>query len=139
MRFFNCNKVTILLQVPYLFYGTVEENLTLFGTIDKEGLKTISVLSDDTFRKLLEENREISNESNEISNGEREKMALLRALLKHSRWLLLDEATEALDTKSKEKFEAYLLSRQDLTVIHISHTCKDEDLNRYDEILKIGE
>ena len=139
MRFFNCNKVTILSQVPYLFYGTVEENLTLFGTIDKEGLKTISVLSDDTFRKLLEENREISNESNEISNGEREKMALLRALLKHSRWLLLDEATAALDTKSKEKFEAYLLSRQDLTVIHISPTCKDEDLNRYDEILKIGE
>lgn len=133
------NEVTVLSQVPYLFYGTAEENLTLFGTLDMKGMETFSGLLNDTIRKLLGENRKISNESNEISNGEREKMALLRALLKHSKWLILDEATAALDTKSKEKFEAYLLSRQDLTVIHISHTCKDEDLNRYDEILKIGE
>ena len=132
-------EVTILSQVPYLFSGTAEENLTLFGTLDMKEMKTLSALSNDTLQKLFDEHREVSNESNEISNGEREKIALLRALMKHSKWLILDEATAALDKKSKRDFEEYLLSREDLTVIHISHTCGEEDMDRYDEILRIGD
>ena len=132
-------EVTILSQVPYLFSGTAEENLTLFGTLDMKEMKTLSALSNDTLQKLFDGRREISNESNEISNGEREKIALLRALMKHSKWLILDEATAALDKKSKKDFEEYLLGREDLTVIHISHTCGEEDMDRYDEVLRIGE
>ena len=59
--------------------------------------------------------------------------------MKHSKWLILDEATAALDKKSKKDFEEYLLGREDLTVIHISHTCGEEDMDRYDEVLRIGE
>ena len=131
--------LTIVSQVPYMFSGTVKDNITLFGKEDVKKLNNYSMLVDDSFWKLIYDDREISNESTHISNGEREKIALLRAFMRQSSWLILDEATAALDKKSKQIFEKYILDRDDMTVLHISHNFQEEDAKMYDEIIVIGE
>lgn len=131
--------LTIVSQVPYMFSGTVKDNITLFGKEDVKNLSNYSMLVDDSFWKLIDDDRDISNESTHISNGEREKIALLRALMRQNSWLILDEATAALDKKSKQIFEKYILGRDDMTVLHISHNFQEEDAKMYDEIIVIGE
>lgn len=131
--------LTIVSQVPYMFSGTVKDNITLFGKEDVKNLSNYSMLVDDSFWKLIDDDRDISNESTHISNGEREKIALLRALMRQNSWLILDEATAALDKKSKPIFEKYILDRDDMTVLHISHNFQEEDAKMYDEIIVIGE
>lgn len=122
-----------------MFSGTVKDNITLFGKEDVKNLNNYSMLVDDSFWKLIDDDRDISNESTHISNGEREKIALLRALMRQNSWLILDEATVALDKKSKQIFEKYILGRDDMTVLHISHNFQEEDAKMYDEIIVIGE
>ena len=58
--------------------------------------------------------------------------------MRQNSWLILDEAA-ALDKKSKQIFEKYILDRDDMTVLHISHNFQEEDAKMYDEIIVIGE
>ncbi|MBX9444195.1 ABC transporter ATP-binding protein [Dickeya chrysanthemi] len=62
----------------------------------------------------------------QLSGGERQLMALLRALLMRPRLLLLDEATAALDTVGQARI-LNLLNRlremESLTIIMVSHDC----------------
>ena len=57
-----------------------------------------------------------------LSAGEQQRLALARALLQRPSWLLLDDATSALDEKMEER--AYGLLREELpdtTTISIAH------------------
>lgn len=66
------------------------------------------------------ENREISAQQNELSGGEKQKLSIIRAILKNCPILLLDEADNHLDAQSKEWLSDFIC-RTDRTVIFISH------------------
>ena len=133
------DEVTVVSQVPYIFSGTVKDNLTLFQSIDMQKLEDLEELLDEHMLELIRDKRIVSNDNSHLSNGEREKIALLRALMKGVKWIILDEATAALDKESKERFENYLLKREDLTIIHISHNYGEHVKNKYDEIITISQ
>lgn len=56
-----------------------------------------------------------------LSGGEKQRVALIAALLLERPILLLDEASSALDPASKTVVAADIAAREDLTVLSISH------------------
>ncbi len=57
----------------------------------------------------------------ELSGGEKQRIALISAILLHRTVYLLDEMTSALDAESKEAVLDYWGQRTDLTVLMVSH------------------
>lgn len=130
--------LAVVEQEPYIFTGSVEENITLYGMMKVEKFpQLLTILCGDNLVTALKEKRGISNYDTKISGGEKQKIAIARALVKKSNWILLDEATSAMDPESRKIIEKLLLEQEDLTVISISHNYNDEVISKYDEIIRI--
>jgi ABC-type iron transport system FetAB ATPase subunit len=58
-----------------------------------------------------------------LSTGERQRLALARALARHPRVLLLDEPTGALDAESRDRAEALISEHcaRGLSVLWVTH------------------
>lgn len=69
-----------------------------------------------------------------ISGGEKQKIALLRILLKGPELLILDEALSMVDTESRNKILNYLLL-QNFTIIYITHNLEEVEL--YDKVIDL--
>lgn len=86
---------------------TILKNITLE---DKSNLceinNIIKQLNMDSFIRSLKEgvNTIIDERNFNISGGEKQKIAIIRALLKHPEVLFFDEPTSALDKASKKSF-----------------------------------
>jgi putative ABC transport system ATP-binding protein len=109
-----------------------QHSVMLPGTIE-ENLRTVSRLHDIPFdRKLAErligelglDGVDLRKQAAELSGGEKQRFALIRALLLRSKVLLLDEITASLDRGSKERVEKTLLkwnAQEGTTQIWITH------------------
>lgn len=64
-------------------------------------------------------------EMNSLSGGEKQRIALIAALLLQRPLLLLDEAASALDSDAKKHVREYLSSRKDLAILSVSHDVHD--------------
>jgi len=64
----------------------------------------------------------INENAANLSGGEKQKISLLRALLKNPDVLILDEPTSALDTNSRVALKAYLNEiKQNKIIIVVTH------------------
>lgn len=115
---------SVIMQNPYLFRGTVRDNLTLFGKneltqeiLDNKLLDFVEHLSDgyDT---------DIGSDASHISGGEKQKIALMRALASKSQILILDEPTAAYDKQSEQEFLEVLRGCDKKIIILITHEPK---------------
>lgn len=73
-------------------------------------------------------NTYINTDSNNLSGGEKQKIAIIRTLLKNPDLIILDEPTSALDKKSIENFKAlikYLKSNKIIIIITHDHELLD--------------
>ena len=118
-------------QEPYLFTGTVKENITLGQNFDKELYEQL--LDFCAVRELMDK-----EEVQSLSGGEKQKVALCRALLREPGLLLLDEAFSAMDSGSRSRFEDSLL-RQKMTMVNIQHSFRREAVMQYDAVIFMSE
>tara|TARA_B100000131_G_C18086149_1_gene600235 strand:- start:117 stop:1730 length:1614 start_codon:yes stop_codon:yes gene_type:complete len=109
---------------PLIFDSSLYENV-MYGNENKVDEKEIV-----KYLKLLETFKEEKNYSLEkiinnknLSSGQMQKIAFVRALIADTEILLLDEATANLDQKSKEII-FQLLSEKDITIINSTHDPK---------------
>ena len=129
----------IIFQDSYLVNDTIAANIGLGEkNINLEKVKDSLIKANafDFVKKLSKGiNENISDRGSRFSGGERQRLALARALYKNPKILIMDEATSALDKNSERIFIDTLKKlRGTVTIILISH--KDSILNSCDKVIK---
>jgi ATP-binding cassette subfamily B protein len=126
----------VVLQVVQLFRGTVRDNLTLGdGSVSREAVQLAAALAGaDAFIKALPQGYDtLLGSGLQLSAGQRQLLALTRALVWDPAVLLLDEATAAIDSASEAALRSALRAvvldcgRTVLTVAHRLATAQDAD------------
>lgn len=116
-----CCNVAMVYQDTYLFYATMEENIKMGRDISDDLYK--EVIGKLNLSYLLERYASQDIDANIIeclSGGEKQRIALARAMVGQPMVYLLDEVTSALDEENAENVERMLLEN-DATVIHVCH------------------
>jgi ATP-binding cassette subfamily B protein len=126
----------VVLQVVQLFRGTVVDNLTLGdGAVSRAAVQRAAALTGaDAFIQALPQGYDTPLGSGlQLSAGQRQLLALTRALVWDPAVLVLDEATAAIDSASEAAFRAALQAvvlgsgRTVLTVAHRLATAQEAD------------
>lgn len=116
--------ITYIGHNSYIFKGTVRENLLMANDVDDNKLwQTLEKVNLADF--LKSENgldTVIDEKACNISGGQRQRLALARALLHNSRIYIFDEATSNIDVESENDIMAQITEiAKSKTVILISH------------------
>ena len=125
----------IVLQDTFLFSGTVRENIR-YGRLDasdEEVVAAASLANADGFIRLLPGgyDSEVSEQGNNFSEGQRQLLAIARAVLADPRILILDEATSSVDTRTEVQLQQALLrlleGRTAFVIAHRLSTIRNAD------------
>ncbi|KAG0632926.1 P-loop containing nucleoside triphosphate hydrolase protein [Tuber brumale] len=124
------SKLAIIPQDPTLFRGTVQSNLDPFGKhTDEElwGLRQANLSQDIPADGAMASGRitldgAVEEEGMNSSSGERQLIALARALVQRSRVIVCDEATSSVDIETDMKIqEAITKAFKGWTLLWIAH------------------
>lgn len=128
------SNIRVVNQTIHLFNKSIRENV-LLGHFNNEEINNKEKLFD--FIEDLSQGWEtnIGVGGNKLSGGEKQKIALARALHKHAKILILDEATSAYDKQSKEMFNDMFLEKN-YGDISIFVTHDNTLLKNMDKIIK---
>lgn len=128
--------VAIVLQDTYLFTKSVKENLRYanLAATDEEIIKAAKLSNAHHFIMQLEDGYETILEDNgsNLSQGQRQLLAITRAILSNSSILILDEATSSIDTRTEAAIQdAMIKLKENKTTFIIAHrlsTIKNADV-----------
>ncbi len=101
--------LAMVLQDTHLFTGTVEENIR-YGKLDathEEIVKAAKIANADSFISRLPEgyNTMLTGDGSNLSQGQRQLIAIARAAVADPPVLILDEATSSIDTRTERLIE----------------------------------
>ena len=119
-------QIGTVLQENYLFCGTVRENIAIARPgatmAEIEQAARMSGAHDFIVQMKAGYDTVICERGDSLSGGQRQKIAISRAMLVNPRILIFDEATSALDALSeKEVLDAIQKVRKNRTVLMIAH------------------
>ncbi|KAF9261735.1 hypothetical protein L218DRAFT_1001520 [Marasmius fiardii PR-910] len=123
------SNITIIPQMPELISGSVRENLDPFGQHDDATLNDalrasgLFSLQSDGDQDRITLDSTISSGGNNLSVGQRQILALARAIVRGSKLFILDEATSAIDYKTDSIIQSSLRRElgQGVTLITVAH------------------
>lgn len=144
------SKLSIIPQDPVLFRGTIRSNLDPFDertddelwdiltrtriidTSEIQGVRNQPKDSENLHKFHLD--REVEDEGENFSLGERQLIAFARALVRGSKILILDEATSSVDYATDSKIQQAIVEEfADCTILCIAHRLKT--IINYDRIM----
>ena len=125
----------MVLQDTWLFNGTIKENLK-FNSRDineKEILEACRFIGIDHFIKTLPGGLDsIVNDNDSISGGQKQLLTITRGLIKNAPFLILDEATSNVDTRTEELVQRAMdkltHGRTSFIIAHRLSTIKNADI-----------
>jgi ABC-type multidrug transport system fused ATPase/permease subunit len=130
------HQLGIVPQEGFLFAGTVRENIA-FGRPDappEDVMRAAETIGANDFIQRLEDgyDTQLQERGTRLSLGQRQLVALARALLADPRILILDEATSSVDIGTERKIEralrTLLAGRTAFVIAHRLSTIRDADL-----------
>lgn len=131
-------RIAYIDQSIYLINGSIRENITLGKTISDQELAEVvekTQLSSFVGENLSGLDRKLVSNGLAISGGEKQRIALARAIVKDVDFIIIDETTSQLDKENRLAIEETILGLQDIGVIYISHNTESKVLELFDEVL----
>lgn len=123
----------LVLQDTFLFADSVLENIR-FGRLDASDadcMRAAELAEADTFIRQLPQGyqTQLSERGNNLSQGQRQLLAIARVILADPRILILDEATSSIDTRTEVRIQRALLrlmaGRTSFVIAHRLSTIRD--------------
>ncbi len=125
----------LVLQDTFLFSGSVMENIR-YGRLeasDDEVIEAAKMADADHFIRVLPQGYQtnLSERAANLSQGQRQMLAIARAILADPGILILDEATSSVDTRTEVRIQKALLrlmaGRTSFVIAHRLSTIRDAD------------
>ncbi|WP_343210145.1 ABC transporter ATP-binding protein [Anaerolentibacter hominis] len=129
---------SVVSQDPFLFQDTVRNNIDLRQRDKKDEIETVCAQSGvEGFLDKLPNglDSKLGRNGTNLSGGEKQKLAVARALIKDAPVVILDEATSNFDVDSDAFLHDVIMEFKDKTIIMITH--KYENLKGFDLIYRI--
>ena len=128
-------RLGIVLQDTYLFTGTVMENVRYgrLGATDDEVKAAAQLANAEQFIHRLPQGYEtlLSERASNLSQGQRQLLAIARAILANPSILILDEATSSVDTRTEAHIQQAMLrlmaGRTSFVIAHRLSTIREAD------------
>ncbi len=122
-------------QDPIIYHMSIRDNIAIANGLatDTQLNDVIAIAHVDEFSSRFEEGLDtiVGDRGVRLSGGQRQRIALARALLRDAPILLLDEATNALDSQSEEHIQAamhdILKTKSAMIIAHRLSTVKEAD------------
>ncbi|WP_032078674.1 ABC transporter ATP-binding protein [Clostridium drakei] len=125
----------IVLQDTYLFSGTIKENIK-YGNMDatfEEVKEAAAMANADVFINRLPKDYDtfLQDSGENLSQGQRQLIAIARAILANPSILILDEATSSVDTRTEMNIQEAMLKlmkgRTSFIIAHRLSTIRNAD------------
>jgi len=125
----------LVLQDTFLFADTVMENIRYgrLNATDEECMRAAQMADADYFIRQLPQGyqAQLSERAGNLSQGQRQLLAIARAILADPAILILDEATSSVDTRTEARIQKALLrlmeGRTSFVIAHRLSTIRDAD------------
>lgn len=130
------NEISLIQQKVFIFNASILDNITMFQDFPEEKVK--EVIRRSSLEKLIEEkglDYLCGENGKHLSGGEKQRIAIARALLKNASIILTDEATSSLDNEANYQITKDILSLTDKTRIMVTHRLDQALLEKYDTIV----
>lgn len=119
------HQVALMSQEPFLFSGTIEENILMGQAVDRERLDQVIGICD--LKETLDQmphgiSTMIGERGVTLSGGQKQRVALARTLVTDKPVILLDDPVSQLDTRTAEKvIKGIETANPGATMIMVSH------------------
>lgn len=135
------DQIAFINQETFIFNDTLKNNICLFQDYDSKQINEI--INKTGLNQLVASlpeglNSKIKENGANLSGGQKQKIAIARALLKQKEIIFIDEGTSNLDNLSAYEIEKIILDSKAM-IISITHHLKKELLEKYDEILVLDQ
>lgn len=139
--------ISMVTQDTHLFTGTIYDNIrySRLHSTNEEVIKASKIANCDSFIRMLPQGYDtmLYDDGHNLSEGQRQLIALARAALSMPPLLILDEATSNIDTRSEKLVQAsmdkLMIGRTVLVIAHRLSTVRNSEAILYLENGKIIE
>ena len=130
------SKISYVSQNAYLFSDTIKNNLLLGLDATDDEIESVSrkcKIDEIVMQQPYGYNTVLLENGDNLSLGQKQRIAIARALLKKPDIIILDEATSNIDSKTENVIDEWLFNDKSLTVIIVTH--KLERAKKCDKII----
>jgi len=126
----------MVLQDTWLFHGTIMENIR-YGRLDATDEEVIAAAKAAHAHHFIKSQpggyqMVLNEETNNISQGQKQLLTIARAILADNKILILDEATSSVDTRTEVRIQKamdnLMKGRTSFVIAHRLSTIRDADL-----------